>query len=128
MILPASVMVYDDTCRGLSGAGSRYSIGSSARVTTAKAPSAIQPGAWNSGSAGGMYRVCRYSSFNGASLQSEQSLRSLLDEGDDQHQHQDFGEHRADVRLQKLGQNAEAECGIDGAGKLADAAEHHHHE
>src|SRR5712664_4477935 len=128
MILPASVMVYDDTCSALSGAGSRYRSGSTTSVAKAKAPSAIQPAPLNSGSIRGTYRSSSSSSFNGAPLQREEPLRALLDEGDDQHQHQDLGEHRADVRLQKLRQHAQAERGVDGAGKLADATKHHHHE
>src|SRR6266446_1387717 len=128
MILPASVMVYADTCRALSGAGSRYRSGSTTSVTSAKAPSAIQPAPLNSGSIRGAYRISSLSSFNGAPLQRKEPLRALLDEGDDQHQDQDLGEHRADVRLQKLRQHAQTERSVDGAGKLANAAKHHHHE
>src|SRR4026207_1080419 len=128
MILPASVMVYAETCSVLSGAGTRYSSGSTTSVTSAKAPSTIQPGRLNSGSVRGTYRISSCSSFNRASLQCEEPLRALLDEGYDQQQDQDLGEHRANVRLQKFRQHAQAERRVDGAGELADAAEHHHHE
>ena len=47
---------------------------------------------------------------------------------DDQHQHHDLGQHRTRESFEQLVQHAQPERGIDGAGQLADAAEHHHHE
>ena len=61
-------------------------------------------------------------------LEGEESLRTLLDEEDDQRQDEDLAQHGADLRFENLVGNAEAEGRKDTAGQLTNTAEHHHQE
>ena len=63
-----------------------------------------------------------------SALERKDALRPLLDEDDDEDQHHDLGQHRALPAFEQLVQHAQAEAGVDGAGELADAAEHDDHE
>src|SRR5690606_11745479 len=62
------------------------------------------------------------------SLECEQATWPLLDEEDDQNEHEDLAEYRADRRFEELVENAERQRADQRSPKIADAAEHHHHE
>jgi hypothetical protein len=58
----------------------------------------------------------------------EQPLRSLLDEQDQGHEHQDLGQDRPGDRLEELVDDAQRHGGGEGAPEIADPAEDHDHE
>src|SRR4051812_16130222 len=68
------------------------------------------------------------SCFHRPALEREHAARAFLDEQDDEHEHDDLAEHGAGIRLEELVQDAERQRADQRAPKIADAAEHHHHE
>src|SRR4051794_37836341 len=133
MILPINVTEYADRCSGLSAGTTRNRIGMTTATRSANAASAIQPRISNS-----EVRCCAsmkpgtsavfISSLHRATAQCEQTLRALLNERDDQHENQNLGRDRADVRFHELADDAQAQAGVERPGELPDATEHHHHE
>ena len=79
-----------------------------------RSPSAAPPSGRHRRSSAGRYWHC--SCLRAPPLESEDALRPLLDEDDDQHQNHDLGQHRARQTLEQLVQHAQAERGIDSAG------------
>src|SRR5262245_19728847 len=133
MILPIKVTEYADRCNGLLAGTARNSTGTTTTIASAQPASASQPRVSNKAA-----RWCAtnrpgrsalfISRLHRAAAQREQTLRAFLDKGDDQHQDQDLGGYRADVRLHELADHAQSERGIYRPGELSDTPEHHHHE
>src|SRR3989338_4648179 len=67
-------------------------------------------------------------SIDHPSFLCEEALGALLDKQDDQREDQDLAQHGADLRLEYLVGDPQAEGGEYAAGQLADAAEYHHQE
>src|SRR5690606_14166322 len=68
------------------------------------------------------------SALRGASFLREQPARTLLDEQDQKYEHEDLREDRADLGLEQLADDAEAEAADERAPEVSDAAEHDDHE
>src|ERR1039457_2844877 len=74
------------------------------------------------------YRAAQVSCIHRSALEREQTLRTLLDEDDDEHQHQDLGEHRPRPCLEELVEDTEAHRRVNGSPELTQPAEHADHE
>src|SRR5664279_142480 len=68
------------------------------------------------------------SGLHRATLEREQAARPFLNEQNDEHQQQDLAEHGANHRFEQLVGDAEHHSAEQSAPKIADAAQHHHHE
>src|SRR3954454_17804845 len=133
MILPINVTEYADRCSGLSAGTTRNRIGTTTATRSANAASAIQPRISNS-----EVRCCAsmkpgtsavfISRLHRATAQCEQTLRALLNERDDQHENQNLGGYRADVRFHERADDTQIQSILERHGELPDATEHHHHE
>src|SRR5687767_11247927 len=132
-------------CSGLPAGTSRLSTGASAQTAISATKKAVQPLPLSSGPLEGSATLVirkpprfalRYSPserpcgscFGTPTFDSEDALWPLLDEDDDEDQHRDLREHRAGPAFDELVEHAQAERRVHGAGELADAAHHHHHE
>src|SRR6185369_6678055 len=121
MILPTSDTLKSDMWNTLSFGTTRLSRGATAQTSTSAATTPPQPRGPNKAPAPDL---C----IGKPPFQREHALGALLDEDDDEHQDRDLGQHRARDPLQKLVDDAQAHRRIDRPGKLAHAAQHHHHE
>src|SRR6266513_2237350 len=125
MILPSKVRVWWERWSTWPDGTARWSTGKATNGTNAVPPRTLTPSSPRRVSD---CRKNRMSSLGHSSLAREQSLRTLLDEYDDEHQHRNLGQHGAGPSLEEFVDDAQAHRRVDSPGELTDAAEHHDHE
>src|SRR5471032_2737442 len=150
MSLPTSVIEYAERWNVLDSGSTSAAIGTQMPIAMTNAISAIQPLRGNSAARGGRPSAkpsrlacssgcgatSRFaetlgvfiSNLGAAALQGEHTLRTLLDEQHDQHEHRDLREHRAPERLDRLADKPQSKAADYRSRQLPDAAQHHRHE
>src|ERR1700736_4839473 len=135
MILPTSVSAYAERWNGLPSGTSMEQIGTSARTAMTVMIRTRQETGLNIGCRAGTISegegsivTVLISNFHAAPFESKQTSRTLLNEQHNQHKHRDLCQDRAPERLDHFADDSEAHRPDDGAGELADTAQHYYHE